>query len=469
MRGATRYTTDHGLIVRLWRAFSRFTWPAVLTMVTLSFIADRLQAPTAWAIPSIEIAGLAALLLTVHHLHLGMGARLQRAMLEMGIVHRRHMGREVAPRRRGLPVRSGRNAVLRWSLPPGVTLRDVLARQEALEHRLACELSCWIQDGVLHTEVLRHRIPDHVDFARFYGRRRPSGRLAIGLGRGRRGALWVDLASLPHLLIGGMTGGGKSVFLRQALTHLVLDHQPRSLRLLCLDLKGGVELASFGDLPHAICPVVDSIEGAPRALGAIRTELDRRLEALRRADLRDVDAWLDAGMPEWPRVVVVVDELAELTVRDLGNDKIARAAQTEACGRLVEIARLGRAVGIHLILCTQRPDAEAVPGQLKANLAGTVAFRVRSGVNSLILLDCDRAALLPHLPGRAIWAHDRLEEFQAIHIDADESRRLLVERWGEPPLLPRGGSVSHCGESPLVNSPEPQQVPSTEDGIGEQR
>jgi S-DNA-T family DNA segregation ATPase FtsK/SpoIIIE len=77
-----------------------------------------------------------------------------------------------------------------------------------------------------------------------------------------------------------------------------------------------------------------------------------------------------------------------------------------------EIARLGRAVGVHLILCTQRPDAEAVPGQLKANLAGTIAFRVRSEVNSHILLESDGAALLPHHPGRAIWAHERLEEFQ---------------------------------------------------------
>ena len=92
---------------------------------------------------------------------------------------------------------------------------------------------------------------------------------------------------------------------------------------------------------------------------------------------------------------------------------------------------MGRAVGIHLVVCTQRPDAEAAPGQLKANLAGTVAFRVRAQVNSLILLENDRAALLPHRPGRAIWAHERLEEFQAIHLAAAEAERLVAGRVAE--------------------------------------
>lgn len=198
----------------------------------------------------------------------------------------------------------------------------------------------------------------------------------------------------------------------------------------CIDLKGGVELAPFGALPHSLGPVVDGIEGAATALCAVRAELDRRLEALRRAGLRDIDEWMAAEMPDWPRIVVVVDELAELTVRELGQDKVALAAQKAALGRLVEIARLGRAPGVHLILCTQRPDADAVPGQLKANFPATVAFRVRAAVNSLILLDDDRAAHLPHIPGRAIWACERHEEFQAIYLDGAESERLLVEKWG---------------------------------------
>jgi len=106
------------------------------------------------------------------------------------------------------------------------------------------------------------------------------------------------------------------------------------------------------------------------------------------------------------------------------------------------------------MVCTQRPDAEAVPGQLKANLAATVAFRVRAAVNSAILLESDRAALLPHRPGRAIWAHERLEEFQAIHLGGDEARRLIAQRVeqlrGEPAgrVTPRVLTTSENWESP---------------------
>jgi S-DNA-T family DNA segregation ATPase FtsK/SpoIIIE len=228
-----------------------------------------------------------------------------------------------------------------------------------------------------------------------------------------------------------MTGGGKSVFLTQALTHLVLTHHPDRLRLLCIDLKGGIELALFATTPHSLGEVVTTVEGAGEALDSVRTEVDRRLQSLRNAGLRDLDALADIGRPPWPRIVVVVDELAELTVRELGGNPSALAAQKVARGRLGEVARLGRAVGIHLVVCTQRPDAEAVPGQLKANLACTVAFRVRAQVNSLILLENDRAALLPHHPGRAIWAHERLEEFQAIHLAAVEAERLVAGRVAE--------------------------------------
>src|SRR5258706_2459545 len=108
-----------------------------------------------------------------------------------------------------------------------------------------------MDDGLLHVELLRHRIPGHVEFADFYASSRPV-RVAVGLGIGRRGPLWVDLATVPHLLVGGMTGRGKSVFLTQALTGVVLAHAPADLLLVCIDLKGGVELAPFGCLPHAL-------------------------------------------------------------------------------------------------------------------------------------------------------------------------------------------------------------------------
>jgi DNA segregation ATPase FtsK/SpoIIIE-like protein len=423
MRGATRYTARGTLSEAAGRLLLRLVMqPGTALAAAALALTDR---PV---IAGLVWLGSAAAVMTWRCT--GAAPRVQRAMGEVGLICRREDGRVEVPRPRGWRWRWGRNVRLRFRLPAGVTLRDVLDRQEAIEQRCCCELACWMEDGLLHLEVLRHRIPRLVEFSGFYRSPRPGGRLLIGLGFGRRGALWADLASLPHLLVGGMTGGGKSVFLRQALTFIGLEYRPDRVRLILVDLKGGVELAHFGELPHALRPVADTVEGAAAALAEVRAELDSRLEALRRAQIGDIDGWSDAGMPRWPRIVVVVDELAELTARDWGVDRVAREAQQAARARLVEISRLGRAVGIHLIVCTQRPDADVVPGQLKANLAGTVAFRVRAGVNSLILLDSDRAALLPPHPGRAVWAEERIEEFQAVHVSLEESRRLLEGRWG---------------------------------------
>ena len=372
------------------------------------------------------VACLVAVGIAVYWDVLSLPARMRRVTGQLGLASRTPSGRLLRLRCCGWRQLGRHHSRLTWRMPPGITLSDVLARQEAIEQATDSEIVCWVEHRRLVIEVLRAPIPDHVLFAAFYAAPPPVGRLVIGLGRSHRGRLWVDLATLPHLLVGGMTGGGKSVFVAQALTHLMLTHHPRELRFLCVDLKGGVELDTFARTPHALEPVVTSIDGAARALGTIRDEVDRRLLALRNAGVRDIDAWVEAGRPPWPRILVVVDELAELTVRELGGAPAAVAAQKAATGRLGEVARLGRAVGIHLIVCTQRPDAEAVPGQLKANLAGTVAFRVRAAVNSQILLESDRAALLPHHPGRAIWAHERLEEFQAVHLAAVEAQRLLA-------------------------------------------
>ena len=412
---------------------------ALVTCVGLAVLFD-LPAGTPPGLVALTAVGcVLAVGLALYRDLLSLPARLRRVTVQLGLCSRSPTGRLRRLRCCGWERLGCHHHRLTWRLPPGLTLADVLARQEAMEHATDSEIVCWVEHRRLVMEVLRARIPDHLAFDRFYAAAPPRGRLVIGLGNSHRGRLFVDLACLPHLLVGGMTGGGKSVFLRQALTHLLLGHSPDELRLLCIDLKGGVELDCFGRTAHSLSEVMTTVEGAARALGEVREEIDRRLDALRKAGVRDIDAWAEAGRPPWPRLLVVVDELAELTVRELGGAPAAVAAQKAATGRLGEIARLGRAVGVHLILCTQRPDAEAVPGQLKANLAGTVAFRVRSEVNSHILLERDRAALLPHHPGRAIWAHERLEEFQAIHLGAEEAACLLEAR--APELLGEGAGL----------------------------
>jgi FtsK/SpoIIIE family len=457
---ASRYTTAGRTLDPLELLVSQLLrQPATVAAGAAFAAANQMHASMTTRAVAAGVAGVGTLGTTLWHEHVGAVPQLRRAMTEIGLVFRHEDGTLLTPRCKGWPRHVGRNVHVRWKLPPGVTVTDVLNAKEALEGRCNCELVCWMKDGFLHTEVLRHPIPDHVDFHAFYAGPRPDGRLLVGLGRGRRGALWTNLATLPHLLVGGLTGGGKSVFLRQALTWLALEYPPERMQLVLLDLKRGLELSMFGELPHAVFPVVETVEDAAETLSAVRGELDRRLDLLRSAQVVNADAWAERSGEAWPRLVVVVDEVAELTT---GSAKVKARVDPSQIGRacLNSLARLGRAAGVHLILCTQRPDAEAVPGALKANFPGTVAFRVRARVNSEILLDEGGAERLAHHPGRAYWQEDRTEEFQSIYLGHEEAQKLLQEKWGQAPT----GRVTPWAQSPVSTPPSPHDGLDESDG-----
>ena len=140
------------------------------------------------------------------------------------------------------------------------------------------------------------------------------GRLPVGIGESREGPLWVDLAELPHLLVGGHTGAGKSVFLRQLLTGLLLKLGPDRLRLALVDLKGGTELNLFERLPHLMAPVARDQDSCLQLFEMVMRELFRRQALLDSAGLEDIERWNAAHPDEaLPYVLVVVDEVAELS------------------------------------------------------------------------------------------------------------------------------------------------------------
>jgi S-DNA-T family DNA segregation ATPase FtsK/SpoIIIE len=143
---------------------------------------------------------------------------------------------------------------------------------------------------------------------------RNDARLPVGVGESREGPLWADLAELPHLLIGGQTGAGKSVFLRQLLTGLLLKLGPDRLQLALVDLKGGTELNLFERLPHVIGPVARDQESCLELFEMVMRELFRRQALLDSAGLEDIERWNAAHPDEaLPYVLVVVDEVAELS------------------------------------------------------------------------------------------------------------------------------------------------------------
>jgi S-DNA-T family DNA segregation ATPase FtsK/SpoIIIE len=203
------------------------------------------------------------------------------------------------------------------------------------------------------------------------------GGLIIALGENTAGeAVVADLGALPHLLIAGATGSGKSVCINSIVASLLLKHPPDRLRLLMVDPKR-VELTPFNGIPHLICPVIVDTDEVLVVLRALQNEMLLRYKLMEEQAVRNIEGYNNKSREPMPFLVVVMDELADLMM----------TAAYEAEKGLVRLAQLGRATGIHLILATQRPSVNVVTGLLKANIPSRVAFAVASQVDSRVILD----------------------------------------------------------------------------------
>ncbi len=190
----------------------------------------------------------------------------------------------------------------------------------------------------------------------------------------------ADLAAMPHLLIAGATGSGKSVSVNAIICGLLLNNTPDNLRLLMVDPKR-VELTGYNGIPHLLAPVVVDLERVIGALQWVAREMDQRYHKLAQAGARnivDINERLAAqGESKLPYLVVIIDELADLMM--LAPDETERT--------ITRLAQLARATGIHLVISTQRPSVDVVTGLIKANFPARVAFAVASGVDSRVILD----------------------------------------------------------------------------------
>ncbi len=340
-----------------------------------------------------------------------------------------------------------------FRLPVVASSMGLKRLQANLEEHLDASVRASFNQGLVWIHLGTHAMPNRIDLASFREKSRPEGELPVGIGITREGSRYADLTKMPHLLVGGTTGGGKSVFLRQALTELVGERSPAQLRLVLADLKGGMEFTLFSRVPHLLCPVVNDVQSFAQAMTVVSEELDRRMELLREAGVENLKAWNQA-YPErrMPYVVVVVDELGEITIKSSEReDQIARQLNVNLLSR---VARLGRAPGVHMILCTQRPDAEVVPGQIKANLNAILAFRAQDPIQSQILLGQGdiAAALLPaEAPGRAIWKWiDDATTVQTPLLEVSEAKQMIdaVSGTGQQSVPP----------APIANSSEPVEA-----------
>ncbi len=243
--------------------------------------------------------------------------------------------------------------------------------------------------------------------------------LTISLGRDVAGnANFADLNRMPHLLIAGATGTGKTICLNNIILSLLYKNSPRNLKMILVDPKR-VEFSVYNDLPHLLCSVIYDSQKTINALKWLIGEMERRFEIMSQAKARDIGEFnqkVSNPTEKIPYIVFIVDELADLMS--------ARGREMEA--GIVRLAQMSRAVGIHLILATQRPSVEVVTGLIKANITSRIAFQVASQVDSRTILDMSGAEKLLGAGDMLYVSADvsKAKRIQAAYVSEKETKKI---------------------------------------------
>ncbi len=282
--------------------------------------------------------------------------------------------------------------------------------------------------------------------------------LALALGHAIDGrAVAADLTTMPHLLIAGTTGAGKSVCVNGIITALLLQNTPEDLQFILVDPKR-VELTPYNGLPHLRTPVVTDLERIVGVLQWVTREMDERFRKFSTARVRDIEGYntrLEPGRKKMPYMVVIIDELADLMM--LAPDETEKI--------LTRLAAMARATGIHLVIATQRPSTDVITGLIKANFPARIAFAVASSIDSRVILDMPGAEALLGRGDMLFQAPDASlpVRIQGVFVSDPEIRRITDywidfyhRRGGEPgeiTLPEEGGRVDrHSRISPQQRS-----------------
>ncbi|MBI5794547.1 DNA translocase FtsK, partial [Candidatus Uhrbacteria bacterium] len=338
----------------------------------------------------------------------------------------------------GIDVEMGKTsvgpAVTQYTMRPSQGIK--LARIVSLQNDLALALAAHpirmeapipgqslVGIEVPNTKVATVTLRDVMESPGFKDR---SSMLSIPLGKDVSGdTLTIALEKMPHLLVAGATGSGKSVCLNTMIISWLYQNGPDDLKLILVDPKR-VELTIYNGIPHLLVPPITNVDDTVNALKWTVREMERRLDILSKFGARDITGYNARAQERMPKIVVVIDELADLMT----------ASGREVEATIVRIAQMARAVGIHLVLATQRPSVDIITGLIKANVPGRIAFAVASQTDSRTILDQSGAE---KLLGRGDMLFTSAEvakpkRLQGAFVSIDEIERVVsfLRRRGEP-------------------------------------
>jgi S-DNA-T family DNA segregation ATPase FtsK/SpoIIIE len=331
-------------------------------------------------------------------------------------------------------------AVTQFALEPGngVKVRRIVELQNDLALNLAAEsirveapIPGQARVGIEtpNSQIAKVGLREVLESAAFG---KSKAKLPLPLGRDVNGRYIIgDLVKMPHLLIAGATGSGKSVCLNEIICTFLMTRRPEDVRLLMIDPKM-VELAGYNGVPHLQCPVVTEMDKVVGALRLVLREMNRRYELFKTLGVRNIDQYrakhkVEEGAENLPYLVVIIDELADLMM----------TTPDEVETLLARLTQMARATGIHLIIATQRPSVNVLTGLIKANVPARIAFAVSSMIDSRVVLDMSGAE---RLLGRGDMLYLPPDAAKPVRIQGafiEDEVKAIVDHWHAVSPAPR--------------------------------
>lgn len=305
-------------------------------------------------------------------------------------------------------------SITTYTLKParGVRFRDIASLKAEISFALGAKVR--INDNVIEVPNERRSIIQLTDMLDDDFQR--TSPLSVALGADNHGKdLYIDIAKLPHLLIAGQTGSGKSSCLHSIIVSLLFNSMRHNIELALIDTKR-VEFARYRGLDNVV--VAGTVGGAlERLRDAVRVMRNRyaRLEQYNVSTITEYNAKYGAAWGKMKHAVIVIDEFADLMM--------STSQEVEAL--VCKIAQLGRACGIHLIIATQRPSVKVITGQIKANIPARIAFKTASGIDSRVIIDRTGAETLLGAGDGLLVSDGETKRFQGAYISADDMQRCI--------------------------------------------